>query len=345
MPKVDCSKEMLGFHADRVTLGSAEQREMRERRSNGQTRLENGLATDGHPLPTEFVPQGSYAMRTMVQDADCDYDIDDGVYFLSGDLADEYGVPLRPLAARERVCAALHHDERVYPAEVKTNCVRQAYYDGYHIDLPVYRVTVAANGDSVCELASGESWVESDARAVTGWFTDLVGELNRDAADGSQMRRIVKVTKKFARSRKEWKPKTTSGICITKLIADYFVEADGRDDSALLATWRSVYDALCRGTRIDHPVPGMMPLAESGDDKVAFFRDKLGWALGVLKVLDRGDCDRAAARAAWDEVFDVTYFSSQPSDDDSGGKSGARRSFVTASGATAQRDDGGRRYG
>jgi hypothetical protein len=90
----------------------------------------------------------------------------------------------------------------------------------------------------------------------------------------------------------------------------------------------------------------MKPLAESNDGKVAFFRDKLGWALRVLQVLDRSDCDRASARAAWDEVFDVTYFSSQPSDDDdSGSKGSARRSFVTASGATAQRDDGGRRYG
>jgi hypothetical protein len=90
----------------------------------------------------------------------------------------------------------------------------------------------------------------------------------------------------------------------------------------------------------------MKRLAESGDSKVSFFRDKLGWALGVLAVLDRDDCDRSSARDAWDKVFDVTYFSSQPSDDDdSGSKGSARRSFVTASGATAQRDDGGRRYG
>jgi hypothetical protein len=343
--KVDCNKEMIGFHAAYVTLGNTEQAEMRGRRDNGQTRLENGLTKDGHPQPKEFAPQGSYAMRTMVQDPECDYDIDDGVYFWGDDLRDSAGSPLSPVAARERVRAALHNDERVYPAEVKTNCVRQAYYEGYHIDMPVYKVTRAENGDEICELASGDSWVKSDARAVTNWFRSLVGELNQGAPDGSQMRRLVKLTKKFARSRADWKDQTTSGICITKLVSDHFVERAVRDDAALLATWKSIYGALSVYSAIDHPLTGVKKLAEPGDRTVTFFKEKLGWALGVLAVLDRDDCDRSAARIAWDEVFDVTYFSSQPTDDESGSKGGSHRSFVTASGATAQRDDGGRRYG
>src|SRR5690606_2119102 len=120
---------------------------------------------------------------------------------------------LTPLAARQRVCKALKQDDRLkHDAVVKTNCVRQPYPEGYHIDIPVYRITDVedTSGDTIdqYELASGDNWVFSDARAVTRWFNNLVGELNAGESDGSQMRRVTKLTKRFARSRNSWKSKT-----------------------------------------------------------------------------------------------------------------------------------------
>lgn len=348
MADIDCHADMTAFHRDEVTLALAQQREMRTRRDAGRTRLENGLDTAGRPQPREVRSQGSYQMRTMVQDPDNDYDIDDGAYFRQGDLKDGDGVALTPLAARQRVCDALKWDGRFkQEAEVKDNCVRQAYAAGYHIDVPVYRIVtttdVKGSESEHYELASGDSWVVSDARAVTKWFNDLVGELNEGQADGSQMRRITKLTKKFAR-RADWKAKTTSGITITKLVVDHFVASADRDDKALRETWKKILAALNKTTEVKHPVVNKN-LAEAGDAEVEHFRKCLDEALEELKALDAAGCTRAQAREAWDSVFDTSFFSDQP-DPDAAKKAAAVGTVMNVTKVeSARRDDGGGRFG
>jgi len=283
----------------------------------------------------------------MVQDDDNDYDIDDGAYFASDDLKDDVGVTLTPLAARRRVCDALVWDGRLkQEATIKRNCVRQVYAAGYHIDIPVYRIvtTKDENDEPVehYELASGDEWTRSDARAVTRWFNSLVGDLNAGESDGSQMRRITKLTKKFAR-RADWKNKTTSGISITKLVVDHFQHSADRDDKALRETWKAIDKKLQKSTEIDHPVLDTK-LASAGDDAVVFFRDCLSSAIKTLEVLDKSDCTRMQAREAWDDVFDTDFFTKQPDNngDDSGGKGTA---IKVTSVETARRNDGGGRFG
>jgi hypothetical protein len=347
MADIDCHSEMTGFHRDNVTLSNKQQGEMRTRRDAGRTRLENGLNEAKKPQPKEVRSQGSYQMRTMVQDDDNDYDIDDGAYFASDDLMDDASVALTPLGARRRVCDALVWDGRLkQEATVKRNCVRQIYAAGYHIDIPVYRIvsTKDENDEPVeqYELASGDEWTRSDARAVTRWFNGLVGELNAGESDGSQMRRITKLTKKFAR-RAGWKNKTTSGISITKLIVDHFQYSTDRDDKALRETWKAVDKKLQKSTEIDHPVLETK-LASAGDEAVMFFRDCLSGALKTLEVLDESDCTRKQVREAWDDVFDTDFFTKQPDNngDDSGGKGSAMQ---VTSVETARRNDGGGRFG
>lgn len=347
MADIDCNSEMREFHRDNVTLSNKQQGEMRTRRDAGRARLESGLNEAKKPQPKEVQSQGSYQMRTMVQDDDNDYDIDDGAYFASDDLKDSCGVALTPLAARQRVCDALVWDGRLkQEATVKRNCVRQVYAAGYHIDIPVYRIVTSkdANDEPLehYELASGDEWTRSDARAVTRWFNDLVGELNAGESDGSQMRRITKLTKKFSR-RAGWKTKTTSGICITKLVVDHFQYSTDRDDKALRETWKAIDKKLQKSTEINHPVLDTK-LASVRDDAVTFFRDCLSSALKTLEVLDNADCTRKQAREAWDEVFDTDFFTKQPenSGDDGGGKGSAMK---VTSVETARRNDGGGRFG
>lgn len=335
MTSIDCNKEMKGYHTDEVTLSNDDQAEMRDRRDNGRTRLKNGLTKAGLPLPEEFSSQGSYAMRTMVQDDACDYDIDDGVYFDKEDLKDANGNYLGARDARARVRSALKDDRLAYDAVVKTNCVRQQYPDGYHIDIPVYRTIRSKDfwGNEVVEyeLASGDNWVKSDARKVTRWYKDAVGsELNAGQSDTSQLRRITKLTKKMARSRVAWKKKTTSGICISKLVVDHFVARADRDDDALRDTWKAIKAQLTFSQRIGHPVYADRNLAEESDECVLFFRDCLGDALELLKVLDEHDCTRKKAGGAWDKVFNTDYFSLQIAKDDTAAKSLLRPASAAA---------------
>jgi hypothetical protein len=348
MAVFDCGKDIRDFHNDEVTLGLAEQTDMRERRDNGRRRLEIGLDDSGHPQPSLTCSQGSYAMHTMVHDDDLDYDIDDGIYFEYDDLLGTRGNELTPQQAKERVCAALSRDKRFAdPAEVFPKCVRQVYAVGYHIDMPVYRIRIENKGEAdegeIIELAGDGSWDESDARATTRWFRNKVSEVNGDAGvDGSQLRRIVRLTKAFARSRKEWKEKTTSGIVISKLVVDYFVAVPNRDDDSLLRTWKAVRDKLLASTAVAHPV-NAAPLAEDGNPKVVFFRDKLKWALNELEVVELDDCTRAEARAAWDSVFNTDYISKRPGPKDSG--DGKKAFFVSTANKTDTRDDGNGRFG
>jgi hypothetical protein len=344
MTNIDCHADMTAFHRDEVTLSLGQQQAMRRRRDAGRTRLENGLDTAGHPQPREVCSQGSYQMRTMVQDPDNDYDIDDGAYFLDDDLKDGNGVALTPLEARQRVCDALKWDGRFKKeAEVKNNCVRQAYAEGYHIDVPVYRIVDAEDDDTErFELASGDDWVVSDARAVTRWFNGLVGELNEGQADGSQMRRVTKLTKRFAR-RTGWKDSTTSGITISKLVVDHFVASTDRDDTSLRETWKAIHAALEVSTKVEHPVVDKN-LSEAGDAKVEFFRDCLAEALEELNLLDKSNCTRAQAREAWDEVFNTDFFSDQP-DPDTAQKAALSTVINVKTVETARRDDGGGRFG
>jgi hypothetical protein len=255
-------------------------------------------------------------MRTMVQDAENDYDIDDGTYFKKDNLKDANGDQLTPYAARLRVCNALTQDDRLkHDAKVHRNCVRQAYPEGYHIDIPVYRIVTSTDKDGKTvtdyELASEDTWTKSDARGVTRWFNNIVGELNADENDGNQMRRVTRLTKKFARSRTKWKKDAPSGICLTKLVVECFVAQSGCDDAALLETWKAISDRLAESLKIEHPVLTGNILAAEGDDKVGFFQECLDDALEDLAVLDNQNCTKKKALSEWDKTFDTTFFSDQ----------------------------------
>ncbi|MGH8121851.1 MAG: cyclic GMP-AMP synthase DncV-like nucleotidyltransferase [Rudaea sp.] len=350
MAKIDCNTEMSKYHSKEVTLPKTDQDEMRDRRNAGRTRLITGLKRDGYPLPREQESQGSYAMRTMTQDPQSDYDIDDGAYFDKDDLKNANGGYLTPAEARQRVCDALRQDDRLkHDAIVKPNCVRQPYPEGYHIDVPVYRRIKSKDsaGNEIVEFehAAGDEWAKSDARAVTRWYKELVGELKTGETDGSQLRRITKLTKKSARRYMAWKAKTTSGICMAKLVVDHFVAKEGRDDESLHETWKAIRKKLDLSLQVAHPVLSGKNIAEAGDTEVEFFKEKLIEALKDLEALDAQDCTRAKARAAWDKAFNTTFFSDQPTDEEAESAKKSAAPFVVTSADVARRDDGGRRFG
>src|SRR5687767_12198048 len=136
----DCNDDVLAYHDEEVTLPQSERTAMRDRRDANRDRLKARLKEKGKPAPQEFIKQGSYAMRTMVQDPDNDYDIDDGVYFSEVSLRDKNGIGMAPNAARQMVCDALKDDRFKKQPEVRNSCVRVHYDEGYHVDIPVYRI-------------------------------------------------------------------------------------------------------------------------------------------------------------------------------------------------------------
>lgn len=302
----DCSTDVMAFHDEKVTLLQAQRTKMRDRRNSNRDRLVSRLKADEKSTPQEFIKQGSYAMLTMVQDPDNDYDIDDGVYFTKESLKEQDGNDKAPKDVRQLICNALKDDRFNKQPEVRVNCARIFYEEGYHVDMPVYRIV----GDKY-ELASGDEWVTSRAADVEDWFNRVNQEKSPDESNGRQFRRIVRLLKKFARSRSAWKEKIASGFTITKLAEESYVANRDREDKALRETMKSIHNRLLFNLEVNHPVTPGSKLSGPNDVKTAFLRDKLAEALEYLKILDDQNCSNKSALAAWDKVYNTDFFSSR----------------------------------
>jgi hypothetical protein len=311
----DCSEEVLGYHDDEVTLPQKERNEMRQRRDTNRIRVKAGLAENNDPKPREFASQGSYAMKTMTQHPEKDYDIDDGIYFDMDDLKKDDGTDMSALEARQMVRNGVDDGSFNKKPEVRKNCVRIYYEAGYHVDIPVYRRVITkdflGNETVHYELASTE-WKRSDARDVTKWFDEENQRQSPDVTNGRQLRRITRETKKYARSRSSWDGQIACGFMITKLVTECYRPNVSREDIALYDTMKAIRDRLELNLEVKHPVTPNDTITKSANDATALFlKEKLTDALSWLSVVFESECTRKQALDAWDKVFNTTYFSAQ----------------------------------
>ena len=305
----DCSTDLCKYHDQEVNLPEAERSNMRDRRNANRDRLKRGLTSQDKPVPIEFKSQGSYAMRTMKQDVNNDYDIDDGVYFHREDLVGPRGGEMSTLQSRDMVRDAVDDGSFNKSPEVRSNCVRVYYEQGYHVDLPVYRRVVVKNSlgaevEVYYELAASSGWKRSDARDVTSWYEDERAK----SLDGQQMRRINRVLKMYAHSRDSWRDSILCGFGITVLVVECF-KANGREDLALYETMVAIRDRLVWNLEIQHPVtPGDYITKDENDAHARFFLEKLDYAINELEPLSQFDCTREKALKCWDKVFNTAFF-------------------------------------
>src|SRR5882724_7549937 len=103
----DCAQDIRNYHDDDVKLSDETRKTLRKNRNTNRDRLKDNLKEKKKPQPIRFQKQGSYAMRTTLQHADKDYDIDDGAVFRKEGLKGERGGEMSPLEARQMVCDAM----------------------------------------------------------------------------------------------------------------------------------------------------------------------------------------------------------------------------------------------
>ena len=314
----DSSSQVTKYHNDEVCLPGSERKMMRDRRNANRKRLKSGLAENQKPTPVGCHSQGSYAMWTMVQDANSDFDIDDGVYFSKEDLVGRNGGVMTAIQVRQMVCDALAAGNNFSrPPEVLKNCVRVYYKAGHHVDVPAYRRIEKKNfwtGETTYEyeLASAD-WKSSDPREVTRWFRQKNQELSPDPnTNGGQFRRIVRLLKKFARSRASWKSSMASGFMLTKLAQEEFRKCEGRDDKALRETMQAISDRLAFNETVEHPVLTGETLTNDKDGRPAFLKKCIDENLKHFAVLDDQDCTHEHAMKAWEKIFKSEWFVNQP---------------------------------
>ncbi len=302
---INCSSEITGFYKKHVRLTKAQVDKLAEYRETNKTRVENGLKKTEQPLPDRHINQGSYAMRTINQHPENDYDIDVGVVFKKDDLKGSQGADKSALDARKMVCDAIQDGRFKKAPEVRHNCVRVYYDEGHHVDMPIYRENQDQNGKTLIELASVD-WKESDPAAVTQWFNQAVIDKSPDETNGRQMRRIVRLIKFWCKSRPSWNMPT--GFIVSKLVDESYQPVKDRDDEALYRTLAAISCRLNGSTDVYHPVIPGERISEGKEAAMKEMKDRIEDALENLAVLDDSQCTKQTALKAWKKFFNHDYF-------------------------------------
>ncbi len=193
------------------------------------------------------------------------------------------------------------------------NCVRVYYAEEddykHHIDFPIYR-QYERDAKIVRELASAEGWVESNPTQVTVWFEGKIIIQNElVAGSGSQLRRTIRLVKRFCRSRYAWD--MPNGLKLMMLTIECF-QATERDDEAFYWLLVRLKNRLAGNLEIENLADTNFPHKKltntSADDNVVFLRTQINEALGKLSVLHSVNCTKKEARDAWDWLFQSEGF-------------------------------------
>jgi hypothetical protein len=311
----DVSSELRSFYDEHVRLGKERRSQLSSSRDACLARLSDGLAklaADGASKTgpvVDTLSQGSYAMHTLNQQANDDYDIDVGVIF------DAASIPESSLDARARVLEGLKRGSGGTFAknpEARTNAVTAWYAQGYHVDLAVYRRVTPRWSSPYLEHA-GASWTKRNPSEVQDWFIRMVEEkqpwvlMGKTTVEPQQLRRVVRFVKAFCRSRASWD--LPGGMIVTALVVEVFRSDPDRDDVALYNTLVALRDRLQIGTEVPNPLDGStLTYKPKFQAQVRRLLQRLSENLPRLRVVSDARCTKAEALAAWGSIFRHSFW-------------------------------------
>ena len=308
----DYNEPIQAYENDCVNLPQPIKNKLRDQRDANRNRLKKNRPEDIRLNDNHFIPQGSMAINTTVQEEDNAYDIDDGVWFYAEDLKKKDGTALTAKETQEMVRDALKDPKFDKQPEIHNNCVRVFYAEGHHVDVPAYRKLDADTNNERQELASATGFVASDPTEINRWFEDRVQALNdqRDGA-GSQLRVMVRLMKRFARSRGD-KWDMPNGLKLTMLVEECYPSNYQRDDEAFYWLLARLKTRLATSLEVENRAQTKWPKDKltktTSDANMVEFRTHVSEALNKLAVLHKSDCTQEQARAAWDWVFQSDGF-------------------------------------
>lgn len=304
----DCAQHIRNYHDDNVKISEDTRTKLRGNRNANRDRLKENLKEKKKPAPLRFQKQGSYAMRTTIQEVNNAYDIDDGVVFPKDDLKGERGGDMTALDARQMVCDHLEDKLFKKKPEVLKNCVRVHYREGHHVDVPVYREFYDERNGFKREIASSD-WRESDPAEINEWFDGQIAKKRSENDDDDpQMRRMIRLLKRYSKSRASWEDRMPSGFILTILTDEQYSAFDERDDRCFYNLIVAVKNRLFVSLVVKNPVQDEILTKDDPDPKTKFLREKLDEVIGKLKVLFDGKCTPTQALKAWADVFNTDYF-------------------------------------
>ena len=307
--------ELNKFFLEKVKLSEQQRSEMRKRRNTNRDRLDNGLVSNSSPQKVRNIIQGSYKMKTMIQRPDNDFDIDDGVVFTKDSLKGPSGGDKSALDARKMVLDALQDARFKQEPKSLKNCVRVYYNEGYHIDIPVYREYVE-DKKTFLELASTD-WKVSDPTEIADWFEQQVHNKSPQN-DNIQMRRMVCLLKKWAKSRSSWG--LPNGLIFSVYAADHYSPSESRDDEAFIALLSAIKNRLEYDKTVPNPIDTSEDFATGRESKITNLQNKLNDLLpDLIKTLQDSGCTKNKAMQAWSNFFSDDFFKQYMEEEGTGG--------------------------
>ena len=238
----DCHDLFLDFY-DKIKLFSSKEEYLRSARDALRDRIKSYFKNTRKEKVPEFFVQGSYAMKTIINPLDGEFDIDDGVYLQNLDQ-DRSKWP-SPERVHNWIYKAVEEHTDDPPVDKRT-CIRVIYSGDYHVDLPIYGIY---NSTPYLAEKGKADWPMSDAKAIVSWFNNAVEN------KGERLRRIIRYLKAWADNKSKF-GKLPNGFALTVLAENHYEESD-RDDGALAGTVSSIYERLLK------PMPILNPMDSS----------------------------------------------------------------------------------
>lgn len=309
---INYNEQVQAYEAECVNLPQAVKDKLRDNREANRNRLKRNRPDVIRLNDDHFIPQGSMAIGTTVQEENYAYDIDDGAWFHAEDLKKKDGTEFTAKDAQEMVRDALKDPSFNKQPEIHSNCVRVFYEAGHHVDVPAYRVFDVDTDKERQELAGADGFSSSDPTEINCWFIERVETMNKQReAAGSQLRVMVRLMKRFARSRgSDWD--MPNGLKLTMLVDECFPTSYVRDDEALYWLLFTLKNRLLLNLEVENRAQTKWSkdkLTKTANDaNMEELRKRVGEALDKLAVLHRSDCTPAQAREAWDWIFQSDGF-------------------------------------
>lgn len=301
---INCEKEIKAYWDEEVKLLQKDVNTLTGHRDANMKKLKKRLKEDNFPLYKEEINQGSYSMKTIIQHSKNDYDIDVGIVFKEEDLKSKG--KNNPLKIRQYITDLMEDERFNTQPDCKKNCVRIHYNDGYHIDIPIYREFKNDSNETIQELASSE-WEESNPKSINKWFKE-------QKKDKSELKRLVQLMKKWARSRKSWN--LPSGLILTILTDEKYVKVTTRLDERFYWTLKSLYQRLKNDKKVCNPTNGdEITLSDKHKKKVENLYDRLNEMFDVNGNVNLSELettqDKKKALLIWKKFFKDDFFDKQ----------------------------------
>lgn len=209
----------------------------------------------GYPIRSWL--QGSYKFGTQVRPvhAGDEFDIDLGVYYCWSGLSNDGDSGPKELKTMVQDTLKEFEAENDDVVEVleppKMRCCRIRFSGGFHIDVPCYHLD--EQRDARALATEGDSWEDSDPKAIYKWFTSQFDDYAR-----SRVRRLVRYMKAWAALKYRGEQGRPASVLLTVLVAQSVYDLDdglpGPEDEALNVVLRKVCETVSLAQDVRNPV-------------------------------------------------------------------------------------------